>query len=47
MEADTEIYSKALGRATWDQSKRERESDDMSKEVKTMTVIPTETTDLS
>ena len=46
MEADTEIYNKALGRATGDQSKRGR-SDNMSKGVKTMMGIPTETADLS
>ena len=46
MEADIEIYSKALGRPTVDQSKRGR-ADKMSKWVKTMMVIPTETADLS
>ena len=46
MEADTEIHSEALGHASRDQFKRGR-SDNMSKRVKIMMVIPTETVDLS
>ena len=46
MEADTEIYKEALGRATGDQSKRGK-SYDITKEVKISMVITTETADLS
>ena len=46
MKAGTEIYSKELGRATEGESKRGR-SNNMSKGVKTMMVIPTERADLS
>ena len=46
MVPDTELYTEALGRTTGDQSKRGR-NDNMSKGVKTMMVIPTETADQS
>ena len=46
LEADTEIYSEALGGAPRDQSERGR-SDNISKGVKTMMVILTERADLS
>ena len=46
VEADAEVYSKTLGQATRDQCKRGK-SNNMSKRVKTMMAIPTETADLS
>ena len=46
MEADTEIYRETLGQAYRDHSKRGG-SDNMSKRVKTMMVIPLETAELS
>ena len=46
MEADIQIYSEALGQATWDQPKS-RKNDNMSKGVKIMMGKPTEPADLS
>ena len=45
MEADKQIYRKALSLAAGDQTKRW--SDNMNIGIKTMMVIPTETADLS